>query len=386
MLSVGGNCIAGTVILTLVLALWCAATGPVVATEEGQLGDVGLVARDAILLCQELGQVGINLVPDRDCSRENILVRATAHVASNALLDPLALLGVHYPTVQGLSLVEVAVDNSGQVGDLVALVLRQLVKLVVTFGELGRVDGRQVVRPAAVVVEGHAAISLEVVGVLDERLVDRQLLVVNTNSVPVGVGVREESGLKDRVGGWLKSRNEMSWVVGNLLDLGEVVLDVAVELDLAKRLQRVLGSGPRLGQVKDVNVLLQSLLWRHNLVVNGPAWELSPLDSVVEVELVNIWRCSVGLSVILVVLHTLVGQDVDLAVVPAFSIGKLEGVARVTLHVTPGLRPATVTKQVQHLVDRLGVLTDVVPECCRVICVSRVGCGVALLCVDELGD
>ena len=62
---------------------------------------------------------------------------------------------------------------------------------------------------------------------------------------------------------------------------------------------------------------------------------LTALDGLEEVELVAVWRGRVCLCVVLKVLHTLVGEDVDLAVVPRVVGGELEGVARVTLHVAP---------------------------------------------------
>jgi hypothetical protein len=71
-----------------------------------------------------------------------------------------------------------------------------------------RLDRALVVGPVALVDKGHGAITLEV-GNGRNRSIDRKLLVVSTQTVTVGIGIREESGLKDRIGGGLDVRNEM---------------------------------------------------------------------------------------------------------------------------------------------------------------------------------
>lgn len=63
--------------------------------------------------------------------------------------------------------------------------------------------------------------------------VDWQLLVVDSETVTVGVRVREETGLEDGVGGWLDTGDEMGGGESDLLDLGEVVLRVLVQDELA---------------------------------------------------------------------------------------------------------------------------------------------------------
>lgn len=170
------------------------------------------------------------------------------------------------------------------------------------------------------VVEGHGSISLEVVDVvLNTRwLVDWQLLVVDSDSVSVGVWVREESRLQDWVGRWLESWYQVGRVKGNLLHLGKVVLDVSVELEDSQLVEWESVSWPSLGQVQygELILNLEGLLRSHVLVVDLPLGELASLNGVEQVELMSIWGGSIGLLVRLVVLDTLLAQDVDLAVVP----------------------------------------------------------------------
>jgi hypothetical protein len=68
-----------------------------------------------------------------------------------------------------------------------------------------RRDRALVVRTSALIVESHEAITLEVSN-WDNRSVDRQLLVVHSETVTVSVWIREQTGLEDRVKRWLDVR------------------------------------------------------------------------------------------------------------------------------------------------------------------------------------
>lgn len=67
---------------------------------------------------------------------------------------------------------------------------------------LQRLDAALVVGTATLRNEGSRTIALEVVDG-DDRCVDRELLVVDTETVAVGIRVGEETGLKNRIGRWL---------------------------------------------------------------------------------------------------------------------------------------------------------------------------------------
>ncbi len=124
-------------------------------------------------------------------------------------------------------------------------------------------------------MKGHVSIALEV-GNRDLRRVDGQLLVVHAETVPVGVGVREETGLQHRVGGRLDTGHQMRGRERGLLDLREVVLGVGVEDELADGSERKLRVRPDLGKVEYAVAEFLGLLRRHRLDVDGPAREFAP--------------------------------------------------------------------------------------------------------------
>ena len=68
----------------------------------------------------------------------------------------------------------------------------------------------------------------------------------------MGVGVREQTGLEDGIRRGLDAGHEVRGRERGLLDLGEVVLHVLVEDELADRAERELVVRPDLGQVQDV--------------------------------------------------------------------------------------------------------------------------------------
>ncbi len=60
--------------------------------------------------------------------------------------------------------------------------------------------------------------------------------------------------------------------------------------------------------------------------------------------------------------------------------------ARVAVHVAPAICDASIAHGNHYLMDRLGILTEVVPEHCRVICGAQVSCWIALLCVNKMWE
>lgn len=159
----------------------------------------------------------------------------TSNVADKALASSI----VEDLGPESVGLLEVELGNGRKVGD------GGSGELLVGDGRVARLlvleglDRRLVVGGVALIVEGSGSVTLEVAGGV-ERSIDGQLSVVGSETVAVSVGVGEETGLEDRVGGGLDSGNKVRRREGDLLNLGEVVGLVLVERELADGAERVL--------------------------------------------------------------------------------------------------------------------------------------------------
>ena len=102
------------------------------------------------------------------------------------------------------------------------------------------------------------------------RAINWNLFVVLSESVSVGVWIREKSALKHLIVGWLDTWHQVAWSESRLLDFGVIVLWVSVEGHLSNLVQWVVGVWPDLGDVEDVESVVLSILFWHKLDVPGP--------------------------------------------------------------------------------------------------------------------
>lgn len=181
----------------------------------------------------------------------------------------------------------------------------------------------------------------------------------------MGVGVAEEAGLQDRVGGGLDTGNHVRGREGDLFDFGKIVFWVFVEHELAKGAQGHFALRPDFCEVEDVPAEFLGLFRREHLDVAGPGGGVSVLDGVEEVLRVPVWvfgghfagfAVSEGLA-------ALVGLAVDLDVVEgAVGLGEFVCVARVAVHVAVRVRGAAVGEEVHDLVGGFLVGGEIIPE------------------------
>jgi hypothetical protein len=139
-------------------------------------------------------------------------------------------------------------------------------------------------------------------------------------------------------------------------------------------------------QVEDIDSLRApkrfSFFGSHCLHTDIPFRELATLDCFVKVFLVRVWG-SLGRFFLGQEAGALPRPHMDLAVNPSTgSVDKLECMAAVAMDVAPAVRDSAVSKGVDDLMDRLGVLREVVPEHGRVVCACQVSGGMALLRMD----
>lgn len=205
------------------------------------------------------------------------------------------------------------------------MLLTRLDELVVQRTERGGV-----VRISAVVsVDGHGAVAVER-GEGGQRTIDRDLVGVGAESVAMGVGVGEETGLEDRVGGGLDAGHHVGRREGGLLDFGEVVLWVPVEGEAAETAEGDLVLGPDFGEVEDVPAEFLGRGRAECLNVACPGGEIVALDSAVKVLGVPVWvvRGKLGGFFVSECLAALVGFAVDLDIVEvAVGLDPFVGVA-----------------------------------------------------------
>jgi len=145
------------------------------------------------------------------------------------------------------------------------------VGLVVGLGAVAAIDGHEAV--AGVVVTHASAVGA----------VDRDLVVVRSKSVSVGVRVIDETALEHLVVGWFNTWDHVGGCEGRLLSLSVVILWVLVQNQLSNLLERVVAMGPHLGDIVDVETVGSGISDGHNLGIPGPRGEVALLDLVVEI-------------------------------------------------------------------------------------------------------
>ena len=97
----------------------------------------------------------------------------------------------------------------------------------------------------------------------------------------VGVGVGEQPSEQHLVGARADAGDHVGRLEGGLLDLGEVVLRVAVEHQATDLVQRVVLVRPHLREVEGVEPVVGGLLEAHDLHVQRPGRVLAACDRTV---------------------------------------------------------------------------------------------------------
>jgi hypothetical protein len=123
---------------------------------------------------------------------------------------------------------------------------------------------------ALISINSARAISLVVGYSSSVRAVDGDLVIVGTESVSVGVGVREDSALEHLISRELNTGDDMGWGECDLLNLGKVILRVSVKIEFSNRDQRIVAVGNNLGHIEDVKLVILTFLLRNELNIPCP--------------------------------------------------------------------------------------------------------------------
>ena len=189
--------------------------------------DLGKVSRDTKALGNSLTILGINLVEKLD----HLLLdfsSGTTKTATDVLdqMSPVSL--VHYLSEESSGLLKIIIGvlmrvSACKAGERkLSLLLARVLDWAVV--RVGLIIGTT----ALVSINGGGAISLIVSDSSSVGAVDGDLIEVSTESVSVGVGVREESALEHLVCRWLNTWDGVGGSKGDLLRLSEIVLRVLV--------------------------------------------------------------------------------------------------------------------------------------------------------------
>lgn len=191
-------------------------------------------ARDTHLLGDTGTDIRMNGTKDGEGALLDLVALGASEVTGDIRDETLARRVVKDLLPELARLLKVEFGDERELVDALAGELFVLREVVASRLVRERLDRRLVIRPVALVVERHGTVALEVCGSL-ERSIDRELGVVGAETVAVSVRVRVQTRLQDRVRGRFDARDEVRGRKGDLLDLGEVVLRVLVERELADR-------------------------------------------------------------------------------------------------------------------------------------------------------
>lgn len=169
-----------------------------------------------------------------------------------------------------------------------------------------------------------------------------------------------------------------------LLDFRKIILGIFTQGELAKPTERHLVLRPDLGQIKDIPAELLCLFRTQDLDIACPRRVIALFDGVKQILRMVVWVLGSHLTSFRVGkgFTALVGFAMDLDIVK-FTIrsGKLIGVTGIAVHMTIRVGGATVGEEVHHLVCRLLMRREVVPEHSSIL---EVGLWISFLSMNKL--
>jgi hypothetical protein len=119
--------------------------------------------------------------------------------------------------------------------------------------------------------------------------IDGQLLPVDTESGDLSVEVRKVPALQEGIVGEPDSRDDVTCAEGNLLGLGEELVDTPVQAELADREKGNLVNRPDLGGVEDIKVEVVLVLLSDDLNEERPLGRTTALDGLFQILAVEVY-------------------------------------------------------------------------------------------------
>jgi hypothetical protein len=235
-------------------------------------------------------------------------------------------------------------------------------------------------------INSGGAISLIVGNSSSVRAVDGDLVVVGTQSVSVGVGVREDSALEHLVIGELNTWDNMGWGEGNLFNLGEVILRVSVKIEFSNRDQRIVAVRDYLGHIEDVKLVVLTFLLRDELDIPCPWGEVTLLNVLEQILLRKVlicgWHCSWFFGG--KILDALVSFEVIFDIMNfALLVNPLVSVRAVSIQVSIAIRSTAIREEDSNLMKSI---SGVSPEVPNHVGISKVSLRISLLRMQKVRE
>src|ERR1700730_7076892 len=218
-------------------------------------------------------------------------------------------------------------------------------------------------RSRAVAIDSHGPVAVVAVERALRRI-DRDEAVIDPESIPLCISIREQPALEHLVRREADPGNDIRRREGSLLDVRKEVLCVAIQFHLTHLDQWVVRVRPHLGQVERMDVIGVRILFVHDLDIELPPGKFAPLDGLVKVPLMalTITRDDRSRLSVRQVLNALLGVEGKLHPKSlVLGVDEAIGVAPEPMHMAERLRDSPITHDDCNLVQRFGQVRPKVP-------------------------
>ncbi len=210
-------------------------------------------------------------------------------------------------------------------------------------------------------------------------------MMVHSQAVALRIAVRKEPPLQHLVRRKADSGNNMGRVESRLLDLGKVVFRILVQFENTHLDQRIILMVPDFAEIKGIVRQVFRLFFRHDLHVEGPAGEISLLNTLVKVTLVAFPVLAYNRLGLLIgqVLNALLGLQVELDPISfVLGVDKAEGVAAEAMHMAVAGGYTPIAHDDGNLMESLGQRRPEIPV---VQGAAHIVAGIAFYSVVKVG-
>lgn len=236
-------------------------------------------------------KVIVNLLEDDELSILDLRPRDRPEVSSH-IVDKVLLFSCVKQVPQATRLLKVPIGKiTGQHKVSVRGTIEHFLTVVIPDLRVNSTARADKVEPLKAGLDvGTAALGYErsrastlVVGDGNYGCIARELLVVNSESVALRIGINEETTLEKGIGRMFNERDQVGWRKGQLLNLVEEVFRIPVQDKLADRAKREVLMRPDFGDVEcEEAVRALCLFGRHRLNVDSILGEVAALDGFVQ--------------------------------------------------------------------------------------------------------